>query len=104
MRTLLILLFSLSPLTTHAADPWGPSADLKAGKALHDKSCVSCHVSMYGKDGSEIYTRDHRKLSNKRELLQRVASCNAMTNSGWFPEEEGHVAAWLNQQHYRFKQ
>jgi hypothetical protein len=35
--------------------------------------------------------------------MQRVASCNAMINSGLFPEEEGAVAAWLNQQYYHFK-
>ena len=102
MRLPFIALLALLPFTANAADPWG-KADPAAGKALHEKSCVSCHVSKYGGDGSKIYTRNGRKISNKQELMQRVASCNAMINSGLFPEEEGAVAAWLNQQYYHFK-
>lgn len=74
----------------------------KAGEALHKKDCVACHVKMYGGDGSKMYTRDGRALSDKLELLQRVGACNAQMNSGWFPEEEGNVAAWLNKQYYHF--
>jgi hypothetical protein len=98
----LIALLALLPVAANAADPSG-KVDLTAAKALHDKSCTSCHISKYGGDGSKIYTRDGRKISSKQELQQRVASCNAMTNSGFFPEEESAVAAWLNQQYYHFK-
>jgi hypothetical protein len=42
-------------------------------------------------------------LSTQLELLQRVGACNAQMNAGWFPEEEGTVAAWLNQRYYRFE-
>ena len=55
-------------------------------------------------DGSNIYTRDGRMLSEREELLQRVASCNASLNSGLFPEEELGIAAWLNQRNYHFDQ
>ena len=61
------------------------------------------YLVLPGGDGSKMYTRDGRVLSNQLELLQRVASCNAMVNAGWFPEEEGNVAAWLNQQYYHFE-
>ena len=57
---------------------------------------------MYGGDGSKMYSRDGRMLSNKLELLQRVSACNAQVSAGWFPEEEGSVAAWLNQRYYHF--
>lgn len=103
MRALIMLLFSLFALPSLATDPWGKSPNLKLGKALHDKACVSCHIRMYGKEGSGIYTRDGRLLNTQLELLQRVATCNAMTNSGWFPDEEAHVAAWLNKQYYHFE-
>ena len=96
-----LLLLLLLPTVAIAADPWG-NADAKAGKAKHEEKCVACHVRLYGGDGSKMYTRDGRMLSNQLEVLQRVASCNAMVNSGWFPEEEGAVAAWLNQHYYRF--
>jgi cytochrome c553 len=98
-RTLAIL--ALLAANAWAEEPWG-SVDLQAGKALHDKACISCHARMYGGDGSKMYTRDGRMLSNKLELLQRVASCNSSINAGWFPEDEGNVAAWLNKQYYHF--
>lgn len=85
-----------------AANAYAESPEL-AAKALHDKSCSSCHTRMYGGDGSKMYTRDGRMLSNKLELQQRVASCNAMVSSGWFPEEEELVANWLNKHYYHFE-
>jgi len=55
-------------------------------------------------DGSKIYTKDGRMLSDRQELLQHVASCNASLNSGLFPEEELGIAAWQNQRNYHFDQ
>lgn len=97
---ILPLLF-LAPLAAVAEEPWG-KVDLKTAPELHQKSCVACHARMYGGDGSKMYSRDGRMLSNKLELLQRVAACNAQVGAGWFPEEEGSVAAWLNQRYYHF--
>ncbi|MBU1396313.1 MAG: cytochrome c [Gammaproteobacteria bacterium] len=76
--------------------------DPKTGKGLHDKACISCHASMLGGDGSEIYTRADRKIQNTQQLAARVSACNANTGAGWFPEDEAHVAAYLNQQYYKF--
>ena len=95
-------LLMLSQLALAEA-PWG-TVDLKAAPALHQKHCVACHARMYGGDGSKMYTRDGRMLSNQRELLQRVAFCNTQINAGLFPEEEASLAAWLNQQYYHFTQ
>jgi hypothetical protein len=103
MRLPLIALLVLLPIATHAGEPWG-KIDINKAKPLHDEACLSCHVRMYGGDGSKMYTRDGRLLSNKLEVLQRVAACNAQVSSDWFPEEEGAVAAWLNQRYYHFKQ
>ena len=77
--------------------------DPRTGKALHDKACVSCHVNLFGGDGSAIYTRADRKTRSAEQLTARVAGCNANTGAGWFPEDEAHVAAYLNQQYYKFK-
>jgi cytochrome c553 len=99
-RTLTIL--ALLAANAWAEDPWG-TVDLQAGKTLHDKACTSCHIRMYGGDGSKMYTRNGRMLSDKMELLQRVASCNSSVNAGWFPEDEGNVAAWLNKHYYHFE-
>lgn len=105
MRHLITACLALlaNPLLAGETEPRGKDADLKAGKELHEKACTACHARMYGGDGSKIYTRDGRMLSNKLEVLQRVASCNSTMNTGWFPEEEGHVAAWLNKHYYRFE-
>jgi len=100
-KTLAIL--ALMTCNAWAEDPWG-NVDLQAAKPLHDKACTSCHIRMYGGDGSKMYTRDGRMLSNKLELLQRVASCNSSVNASWFPEDEGNVAAWLNQHYYHFEE
>jgi len=102
MKKLIVTLAALWPLTTLAADPWG-KADPVAGHDLHETACVACHVRLYGGDGSKMYTRDGRLLSSKLDILQRVAACNAQVHAGWFPDEEGAVAAYLNKQYYHFK-
>jgi hypothetical protein len=103
MRLLILLLCALPAFAVQAEEPWG-TVDLTVAKPLHDKACAACHVRMYGADGAKIYTRDGRMLSNRLEVLQRVAACNASMSAGWFPEEEANVAAWLNQQYYHFEQ
>jgi mono/diheme cytochrome c family protein len=102
MKTLMLAIVSALLATVAQASPFA-KGDPKAGKALHDKSCVSCHVSMYGGDGSEIYTRPDRKTKTAEQLAARIAACNVNTNAGWFPEDERNVGAWLNQQYYKFK-
>ncbi|MDO9466605.1 MAG: cytochrome c [Thiobacillus sp.] len=102
MKTLTVLFAAaLFPLSAQAA-PFA-KGDPKAGKTLHDKACVSCHVSMFGGDGSKIYSRADRKVQSAQQLAARISGCNANTGAGWFPEDEAHVAAYLNQQYYKFK-
>ena len=102
MRLIVIAVLAALPAAVLAEEPWG-DVDPGSAKPLHEKSCVACHVRMYGGDGSKMYTRDGRLLSSRLDILQRVASCNAMVSSGWFPDEEAAVAAWLNQNYYHFK-
>lgn len=103
LRPLLAMSWLMISGLANAADPWG-HVDLSIAPALHEKKCIGCHARMYGGDGSTMYTRDGRVLSNKLEVLQRVASCSSVMNAHWFPEEEGSVAAWLNQHYYHFDQ
>ena len=70
--------------------------DPKAGKTLHDKTCVACH-------DSKMYTRADRKVKTAAQLAGRVSGCNANTGAGWFPEDELNVSAYLNQNFYKFK-
>jgi len=100
---ILTILFAAAALSTavHAA-PFA-QGDPKAGRALHDKACISCHVNLLGGDGSKMYTRADRKTKTAQQLAARISGCNANTGAGWFPEDETHVAAYLNQQYYKFK-
>ncbi len=99
----LMVLFATAMLSTaiHAAPV--TKGDPKIGKTLHDKSCTSCHISMFGGDGSKMYTRADRKTKTASQLSARISGCNANSGAGWFPEDEAHVAAYLNQQYYQFK-
>ncbi len=97
------LLLSLLLVSAPAfANPF-PKGDARIGKTLHDKSCISCHASMAGGDGSTIYSRLERKVKNPQQLLARIRTCNTNAGAKWFPDEENHVAAYLNLQYYHFK-
>jgi mono/diheme cytochrome c family protein len=97
------LVLCAASMTLSASAMAFDKGDPKVGKALVDKSCLSCHASMYGGDGSKIYTRPDHKVKTPQQLAARISGCNANTGAGWFPEEEAHVAAYLNQQYYKFK-
>jgi len=77
-------------------------ADVKAGKALVDKNCISCHASSYGGDGSGIYTREYNKVKTSKGLVAQVRTCNTNLGLSWFEEDELNVAAYLNQTYYKF--
>ena len=79
------------------------SGDATAGAALHGKDCVACHVRRMGGDGTAIYTRIDRKVTTPEKLKAQVAVCNAELSTGYFPEEEEHIAAYLNLRYYKFK-
>ncbi|MGE5468136.1 MAG: c-type cytochrome [Ignavibacteria bacterium] len=95
----ILVFMSLLAATTVAA----AAGDPKVGKTLHDKQCISCHARLFGGDGSKVYTRSPRLINDKTSLAQRVAMCASQTGAKWFPEEEEHVVAYLNQQFYKFK-
>ncbi len=95
-------LFVLLVATAAHAQPFA-GGDPKKGKALHDARCVACHVSLYGGDGSGMYTRAERKVKDAAALASRISACNANTGAGWFPDDERHVGAYLNQTFYHFK-
>jgi len=77
--------------------------DAKQGQATHQKLCADCHVAKFGGDGSKIYTRADRRVKNASALAQQITACNAMLGTNLFPEDELHLAAYLNGQFYKFK-
>ncbi len=84
------------------ANEFFAKADINAGKTLANQHCVSCHASSYGGDGSEIYTREFAKVKSSKGLLAQVRNCNTMIGLKWFEDEELNVAAYLNQNYYKF--
>lgn len=102
MRTpwMLAALIAFAP-ALHAA-PFD-KGDAAKGKALTEKQCTACHVSLFGGDGSGVYTRADRKVKTASQLGARIAGCNTNTGAGWFPEDELNVAAHLNNTYYKFK-
>jgi len=95
-RLLSPLCYGLMLIVTHTEAAPFDKGDPQVGKTLHDKSCLACH-------DSKVYTRADRKIKTAQQLAGRVSGCNANTGAGWFPEEEQHVDAYLNQQFYKFK-
>lgn len=102
MKALLALISLMLAAGAAYADSF-EKGDPKIGKTLVEKSCVACHVSMFGGDGSKIYTRPDHKIKNAQQLISRVRICNTNAGAGWFPEEEMHAAAYLNQTYYHFQ-
>ena len=101
MRAFFVFLAFISINVANAA-PF-EKGDATKGKALADKQCQACHVSLFKGDGSGVYTRADRKVKTPAQLTARVAACNANTGAGWFPEDEVDVAAHLNKTYYKFK-
>lgn len=101
MRMPLVLVLGLVA-SAAMADPF-ENGDKKAGNALLEKSCSPCHVRQFGGDGSSVYTRVNRIVNSPTQLMSRIRVCNANSNAGWFPEEERHVAAYLNLSFYHLK-
>jgi hypothetical protein len=42
-------------------------------------------------------------VKNASALGQQITTCNAMLGNHLFPEDELHLAAYLNGQYYKFK-
>ena len=101
MTKLIFTILSLLAFNANSNELFA-KADLAAGKALHDKNCVSCHASSFGGDGSAMYTRDFAKVTDAKKLLAQVRNCNTNIGLKWFEDEELNVAAHLNKTYYKF--
>lgn len=86
-----------------AANPF-PDADIAAGEQTHAKLCTGCHEQKFGgKGGSDIYIRKDRRVNTPSALTQQITTCTTMLNLDLFPEDEMHLAGYLNKHYYKFK-
>lgn len=84
------------------ASPTLAAPDVEAGRKLvAEKKCETCHASKTLGDAKAIYLRKDRKVTSLPKLKAQVALCNSELNLGLFPEEEEHVAAFLNTTYYK---
>ena len=99
------ILAAAIPLQAAVAMAPAPFANGNAelGKPLNDKACVGCHARRFGGDATRIYFRGERRVRTPAQLMAQVSYCNAELGTGYFPDEEEHIAAYLNKQYYRFE-
>ena len=85
-RTLMLLCITLFTTSSLAAD-------IKNGKQLQQKNCMSCHD-----DG--MYTREERRIKNLSSLHTQVLRCESTLGLKWFDEEVNDVTTYLNKTFY----
>ena len=71
------------------------AADPQHGQALYEENCTGCH-------GTEIHTRADSIIYSYAALKNRIAFCESMAGAGWSEQDFADVAAYLNQEFYKF--
>jgi cytochrome c553 len=95
-----LILLSLSFAAT--ANPF-PQGNAQAGQKLFEQlKCNSCHINMFGGDGSAIFTRPNSKVHNPSQLLAQIGRCGGNVDKELSAQEEQNIAAYLNR-YYNFK-
>jgi cytochrome c553 len=91
--------------TPAAPTPPAPFAagNARLGKTIVDRDCVSCHAQRFAGDPDQMYKRADHRIKTPGKLLAQVQACNVNLGKGYFPEEEEHIAAYLNLEFYQFK-
>ena len=99
-----LALLLAAPTSALAQKPPAPfaSGNVNVGKSMVARDCVSCHAARFQDDPDRMYTRPDHRVTNPAKLLAQVQACNTNLGKGYFPEEEEHIAAYLNLQFYHF--
>jgi hypothetical protein len=79
------------------------NGDAKLGEPLASRDCVACHARRFDGDADRMYLREDRKVRTPAQLMAQIRYCNTELGAGYFPDEEEHLAAYLNKQYYHFK-
>lgn len=100
---LLAAILFASLCTTAQAAPFA-KGDAGAGKQTFDQhKCNSCHAGKFGGDGNMIFTRKERKVTSPAALATQIRTCSTNLGLMLFEDEEENLAAYLNQNFYKFK-
>ena len=89
---------------TRAAEPPAPFAhgNPQLGKPMVERDCVACHAQRMAGDAEKMYLRGDHRVRTPQQLLAQVSYCNTQLGTNYFPDDEEHVAAYLNAQYYHF--
>lgn len=79
------------------------NGDPKQGESLASRDCVACHARRFDGDADRMYLRADRKVRTPAQLMAQIRYCNTELGAGYFPDEEEHLAAYLNKQYYHFQ-
>jgi hypothetical protein len=71
------------------------AADPAKGRALTEEHCVKCH-------GSEVYTRENRRVTSLPGLHKQVRFCEQNLGLTWFDDQIEDTATYLNLEFYKF--
>ena len=99
MRAALLLLATALPVAVPAF-----AADAAVGsKLVEEKKCEICHHNKTLGDARAVYLRKDRRVTGWEKLKAQVAACNTELSLQLFPDDEEHIAEFLNQTYYKFK-
>ena len=98
MHRLLVLL----ALTGLAGPALAAPSAAEGAKLVQEKRCEACHNNKTQGDAKAIYLRKDRKVTSWEKLKAQVAACNSQLNLQLFPDDEEHIAEYLNQTYYKF--
>lgn len=99
MRRLLVLLALTMPPGHALAAP----SVAEGERLVKEKGCDACHSRKVSGDAKAFYLRKDRKVTDWGKLKAMVAACNSELNLQLFPEDEEHIAEYLNQTYHKFK-
>jgi mono/diheme cytochrome c family protein len=102
-RTLVLLACAASTAGAAVAAGTNKTAgDARRGQAMVERDCNACHARRFDGDASRIYLRADRKVTTPAQLAAQITYCNTELGTGYFPEDEQHIAAYLNERYYHF--
>ena len=101
MKLITVLLMLCVSLAVQA-NPF-PQGNAPAGQRLFTQlKCNSCHINMFGGDGSAIFIRPNSKVHNAPQLLAQIGRCGGNVDKEFSAQEEQDIAAYLNR-YYNLK-
>jgi len=91
-----LALLAVPGLVLAAGDP------AEGRKLVAESGCETCHHNKTMGDAKAIYLRKDRKVNSLAQLKARVALCNSELGLKLFPDDEEHIAAYLDEAYYKF--